>query len=374
MKIGVDAREIQNGVITGIGRSLANFIKYFSIYEKEHDLFLFSEKKISLDSKNKVTQIHLTHCPVFLWDQVKLPRALKYHKIDMFYSPYYKLPILTEIPIVNQILDLMWLGFPLYKESLGLIGRLYFATFGKKYAEKSVNIITDSEHAKNDIIRFWGISPKKISVIPLGISDRYVPVNNLRLLNEIKKKFDLPEKFILYLGNFKPHKNVGALVKAFKKIETRFQKYHLVLAGPLDENGKAIKQMTMDIGLKDKVKFTDTIREQDFPEALLSLADLFVFPTLYEGFGLPPLEAMACGTPVVASNLTSVPEVIGDAGILVNPLDIGELSSAISYLIENTEKRDLYSKKGLKRARRFREKDTAGKLYEHLISLLEAIK
>jgi len=132
--------------------------------------------------------------------------------------------------------------------------------------------------------------------------------------------------------------------------------------------------MTMDIGLKDKVKFTDTIREQDFPEALLSLADLFVFPTLYEGFGLPPLEAMACGTPVVASNLTSVPEVIGDAGILVNPLDIGELSSAISYLIENTEKRDLYSKKGLKRARRFREKDTAGKLYEHLISLLEAIK
>lgn len=374
MRIGVDAREIQNGVITGIGRSLANFIQYFSDHEIEHDLVLFSEKKINLGSKNGITQISLAQCPTFVWDQVKLPKAIKYHKINLFYSPYYKVPLLTNIPAVNQILDLMWLGFPPYKSSLGLLGKLYFATIGKGFAKKSINIITDSEHAKNDIIKFWKISSEKISVIPLGLSDRYVPVNDLRLLDNIKAKYDLPEKFVLYLGNFKPHKNVKALVNAFKKIETRFPKYTLVLAGPLDENGKTIQKMTKDIGLRDRVIFTGTINEKDCPEALLSLAELFVFPTLYEGFGLPPLEAMACGTPVVASNVTSVPEVVGDSGFLVDPTDTEEISSAISDLLENPLKREFYSKKGLERAKLFREKETTGKLYEHIISLLEKVK
>jgi glycosyltransferase involved in cell wall biosynthesis len=374
MRIGVDAREIQNGVITGIGRSLANFIQYFSDHEKEHDLVLFSEKEINLDSENGITQISLAQCPTFLWDQMKLPKAIKYHKIDLFYSPYYKLPLLTNIPVVNQILDLMWLGFPPYKRSLGFFSKLYFATFGKGFAKRSINIITDSEHAKNDIIKFWKISSGKISVIPLGLSDRYVPVNDLRLLDNIRAKFNLPEKFILYLGNFKPHKNVGLLVKTFKEVEIKFPQYKLVLAGPLDENGKAIQNITNKIGLSDKVIFTGTIREKDCPEALLSLAELFVFPTLYEGFGLPPLEAMACGTPVVASNVTSIPEVVGDSGILVDPTDNKAIGRAIGDLLGNSKKREFYSKKGLKRATRFRENETTAKLCEHIIALLEEIK
>ncbi len=118
--------------------------------------------------------------------------------------------------------------------------------------------------------------------------------------------------------------------------------------------------------------FTNTVRENDFPEALYSLADVFVFPTLYEGFGLPPLEAMACGTPVIASNLTSVPEVVGDAGVLVNPLDVEAMSKALIDLIENPEKREHFiQKKDSNEPSSFREKDTAGKLYNHIISLLE---
>jgi glycosyltransferase involved in cell wall biosynthesis len=373
MRIGIDAREIQNGVITGIGRSLANFIHYFSRHETDHDLVLFSEKEFNLDSTNNLTQIILNRCSTFLWDQLKLPMAIKNYKIDLFYSPYYKLPLLTKVPAVVQILDLMWLGFPPYRRSLGFSGKLYFASFGKGYAKKSINIITDSEHAKKDIIKFWKIRPDKISVIPLGLSDRYMPVNDSKLLEHMKRKFDLPEKFILYLGNFKPHKNVKFIVKTFKKVASRFPKYGLVLAGPLDENGKTIKQMTMDLGLRDRVIFTDTIREQDCPEALLTLAEIFVFPTLYEGFGLPPLEAMACGTPVIASNATSVPEVVGDSGILVDPTDDEEMSGAICDLLENPDKRNFFSKKGLERALRFREKETTAKLYKHIISLLEEV-
>jgi glycosyltransferase involved in cell wall biosynthesis len=374
MKIGVDAREIQSGVITGIGRSLKNFIEYFGKNEKEHKLILFSEKLMDTQLDGNIEQIIIKPCQTFLWDQIKLPKALKTNKVNIFYSPYYKIPLLTNVPVVNQILDLMWFGFPPYKESLSYVEKLYYATFGIKFAKKSINIITDSEHAKNDIAKFWKINSHKIKVIPLGLADRYAPVNDARILNNAKTQFHLPQKYILYLGNFKPHKNVKSLIKAFKLISDEISEYKLVLAGTLDQHGKDIQSLTHEMGFKDKVIFTDTIRENDFPEALLSLADLFVFPSLYEGFGLPPLEAMACGTPVIASNVTSIPEVVGDSGILVEPTNVEAMSIAIRDLLKDSQKRKFYSNKGLDRAKSFREKETTARLYKHIISLLEAIK
>jgi hypothetical protein len=374
MNIGVDAREIQNGVITGIGRSLENFIQYFNNNDLEHKLVLFSEKELPLYLNGNNKKIVLPECPRFIWDQWKLPKAMSSHNIDLFYSPYYKIPLISSIPIISQILDLMFLQHPPYKDKLMLCQKLYYEIFGKAFARKSLSIITDSKHAKNDIVNLWNVDPEKIVVIPIGLGDFYEPVSDKKLLDKIRKNFKLPEKFILYLGNFKPHKNVTSLVKAFKIIEKKFSEYKLVLAGTLDEHGIKIKDYVTRQGLETKIIFTNTVTERDHPEAILSMADLFVFPTLYEGFGLPPLEAMACGTPVVASNLTSVPEVVDDAGILVNPLDIREFSNAISDLLENPEKREQYSKKGLKRAERFKKKDTAGKLYEHIISKLQEIK
>jgi len=369
--IGVDAREIQNGVITGIGRSLANFIRYFGKNETKHSLVLFSERKIPVEFRGNISQVVIDSCPTFIWDQWKLPIALKANKIDLFYSPYYKVPLLINILIVNQVLDLMYLVFPPYREALGFFGRLYYATFGKAFAKKSVSIITDSEHAKQDIVRIWKIDSEKIVVIPLGIADRYVPVDDPELLASVRSRFRLTAKYILYLGNFKPHKNVETLVLAFKKVSDRFREHKLVLAGPLDEHGRKIQGLVSKQEITDRVIFTDTIREDDCPEALLSMADLFVFPTLYEGFGLPPLEAMACGTPVITSNLTAVPEVVGNAGVMVNPLDVDELADNISDLLADTDKRRCFSEMGLERSKIFREEQTAGKIYQHLIALLE---
>lgn len=371
MGIGVDAREIQDGVITGIGRSLANFIRYFGKKETKHSLVLFSERKIPVEFRGNISQVVIDSCPTFIWDQWKLPIALKANKIDLFYSPYYKVPLLINIPIVNQVLDLMYIVFPPYREALGFFGRLYYATFGKAFAKKSVSIITDSEHAKQDIVRIWKIDSEKIVVIPLGIADRYVPVDDPELLASVRRRFRLPDKYILYLGNFKPHKNVESLVLAFKKISGRFREHKLVLAGPLDEHGRKIQGLVSKQEITDRVIFTDTIMEDDCPEALLSMADLFVFPTLYEGFGLPPLEAMACGTPVITSNLTAVPEVVGNAGVMVNPLDVDKLADNISDLLADTDKRRCFSEMGLERSKIFREEQTAGKIYRHLIDLLE---
>jgi glycosyltransferase involved in cell wall biosynthesis len=374
MKIGVDAREIQHGVITGIGRSLSNFIHYFAQNETQHELVLFSETEIPVERNNNISSIVLNKIFSPLWDQWRLPKAIKDHEIDLFYSPYYKIPLLTKIPIVNQILDLMFLSFESYRKQMPLHRKLYYPTFGKWFAHKSINIITDSHHAKKDIVRIWNINPEKIAVIPLGLANRYKPVTDAQVLNRAKRNYQLPDRFVLYLGNFLPHKNVKSLVEAFKTISPKFPDCHLVLAGPLDNNGLHIKRLVSSEGLEHRVTFTNTIREKDHPEALLSLAEVFVFPTFYEGFGLPPLEAMACGTPVVVSNRTSVPEVVGDAGLLINPDSIEELSDAISGLLGNPEKRSQYSKKGLKRAEHFNEKATAGRLFEHIISLVEKIE
>jgi len=371
--IGIDGREIQKGVITGIGRSLANFVHYFGKHDKAHTLVMFSEETIPLHFHGNVRQVVLKAAPALIWDQWHLPMALKANHIDLFYSPYYKVPLSTKIPVVNQILDLMYLVFPAYRRNIGTLGRVYYDTFGKAFAGKSISIITDSEHARGDIIRIWRVKPEKIAVIPLGVAGRYVPVNDEALLSHVRQRLGLPSQYILYLGNFKPHKNVVSLIRAFKRIEKRFSEYKLILAGPLDSNGVELQALVSKEGLQDRVVFTDTIREEDYPEALLSMADLFVFPTLYEGFGLPPLEAMACGTPVITSNLTAVPEVIGEAGVMVNPLDVDELSQAIAGLLEDPDKRARYSRQGLDRAKMFSEEKTTGKIYQHIVSLLEDI-
>jgi glycosyltransferase involved in cell wall biosynthesis len=370
-KIGVDAREIQNGVITGIGRSLANFIKYFNEHESVHSLVLFAENSIPITLSENIQEVVIKHTQTFIWDQILLPLAIKRNNVSLFYSPYYKVPFLTRIPVINQVLDLMYLIFAPYLSALSVWSKIYYFLFGRAFCWKALRVITDSEHAKKDIIRIWRVKPQKVKIISLGIAERYNPVSDESVLRRIRLKLNLPDKFILYLGNFKPHKNVQALVKAFRIIAEKIIDYDLVLAGPLDAYGMRIKQMVKEYGLQDRTVFTGTIREEDHPEVLLSAATVFVFPTLYEGFGLPPLEAMACGTPVVASNLTAVPEVVGDAAILVNPDDETQLSNAMIKLLKSPEKREKYIKKGFQRVALFGENQTAGNIYQHLLQMCE---
>jgi glycosyltransferase involved in cell wall biosynthesis len=375
MRIGVDAREIQFGVVTGIGRSLANFIGYTGENESEHALVLFSESKIPIYFQGNVTNVVLKSRKTSLaWDQFTLPSAFASNKIDLFYSPYYKMPLFSKIPAVTQVLDLMYLVHPPYRSALGLHRRLYYNLFGQICVRKAINVISDSNHAKNEILRLWRIDSSKVTVIPLGVNKRYRPISEKSVLEYTKQKFKLPDRFILYLGNFKPHKNVGALVDAYKCIEKSLPQYKLVLAGPLDRYGREIQKKVSAEGLEERIIFTDTIREEDFPEAILTLSDLFVFPTLYEGFGIPPLEAMACGTPVIAGNLTAVPEVLGNAGVLVNPHDKDEIGKAICSLLKDDRKRHEYALRGLKHVQQFDEERTAGEVYRHLIGLLEARK
>jgi glycosyltransferase involved in cell wall biosynthesis len=257
-----------------------------------------------------------------------------------------------------------------YKKELGFAGRCALSLYGRICAAKARSVITDSQHAKMDIMRLLNIEAHKIKVIPLSVAARYAPVKEENVLSEVRHNLRLPQKYVLYLGNFKPHKNVETLVVAFKKICKKIPDHRLVLAGPMDRHGQRIRQLVIREGMADSVIFTGMIREKDRPEALMSMADVFVFPSLYEGFGLPPLEAMACGTPVISSQAASLPEVVGDDAVSFNPHDAEELARAMEQLLtDDTLKADL-SHRGLARARRFGEEQTAGLLCRHLITIL----
>jgi glycosyltransferase involved in cell wall biosynthesis len=371
MQLGLDARELSGGLRTGIGRSLANFIRYFGDNDTRHRLVLFAEDALPLTLPENIELVRVQSAPTQYWDQVLLPGALKTSGIDLFYSPYYKIPLAARIPVVSQIFDLMFLEFPFYKQSLTLRQKAYYTLFGRLCAARSISIITDSQHAKHAIMRIWKIRPQKISVIQPGLAKRFQPVTDRSRLEKVQQKFGLPDKYILYLGNFKPHKNVDTLIEAFALIADQFKDHFLVLAGHLENHIAQLKAKLTAHDLKRRVVLTGPIDESDCPEAVLTLAEIFVFPSLYEGFGLPPLEAMACGTPVVASKATSLPEVLGDAGLLVDAADPHELARAMALLLQDAGLRKSQSLKGFSRAANFREEHTTAKLYQHILQLLE---
>lgn len=364
MKIGIDAREIQDGVFTGIGRPLANFLEYFSKLDNGDECILFSNKRVSLDFGPRVKNVVIKEGPTFFWDQVKLPVAIKNEGIDIFYSPYYKLPLLASCKIVSSIADLMYLRFEEYRRRLGIGKRFYYMTLGRCFAHRAQRVITDSRHSKKDITKFFNISEKKIAIIPLGVNKIYNRQKDEIKIKKTRQKYSINKRYILFVGNFKPHKNVKTLIFAFKKVVDELTDLQLVFVAPLEHTYEQLQSLIKELSLQDKVIFTGKITNLYELKSLYDGAGLFVLISLYEGFGLPAAEAMACGVPVIASKSTSLPEVVAAAGILVDPLNIEEIANAVLGLLENQQTCIELIRKGRERARLFSQDRIAKKTYD----------
>ncbi len=222
-------------------------------------------------------------------------------------------------------------------------------------------IVADSHSTKRDIINYFGIKEEKIKVVYPGVESRFRPIRNVE---EYRLKNNLPSKMILNVGTLEPRKNVVTLIRAFKKLkELGFKNYKLVIAG---DKGWLYKQIFDEIkssDLQKEVLFLGIVGDEDLP-MLYNCADIFVYPSLYEGFGLPPLEAMACGIPVITSNTSSLPEVIDNAGIMVDPDDVNSLCEAMYNVLKDKELWHNMSNKGLERSKLFSWKGTAKKILE----------
>jgi glycosyltransferase involved in cell wall biosynthesis len=227
--------------------------------------------------------------------------------------------------------------------------------------KKADIIIAVSYSTKRDIINYFEIKEEKIKVVYPGVESRFRPIRNIK---EYRLRNNLPSKMILNVGTLEPRKNVVTLIKAFKKLrKLGFKNYKLVIAGDKGWLYKPIFDEIKSSGLQKEVLFLGCVKDEDLP-ILYNCADVFVYPSFYEGFGFPPLEAMACGIPVITSNTSSLPEVVDNAGIMVDPDDVNSLCNAMYNVLKDKELWHQMSKKGLERAKLFSWKETAKKILE----------
>jgi glycosyltransferase involved in cell wall biosynthesis len=268
---------------------------------------------------------------------------------------------------ITTIYDIMAFYFP---EVSGFITRYRYKILLPRTLKTSDKIIVISHNTKKDLMNRFKIPENKIKVIYLAANENYKPLNENEII-KIKQKYNLNYSFILYVGGLAPNKNVERLIKAYYKLKKLDIKHKLIITGVKRYRYKSIFETIEKLNLQKDVIFTGYVPDEDLP-ALYNAADLFVYPSLYEGFGLPPLEAMACGTPVITSNTSSLPEVVGDAGIMVNPYDVDELANKMYEVLTNEGLRKELSKKGLERAKLFSWKKCAEehlKVYEEVYNM-----
>ncbi|MBU0952733.1 MAG: glycosyltransferase family 4 protein [Elusimicrobia bacterium] len=342
MRIGIDCREL-TGRLTGISRILINLLRYISENDSPNEFVLFGNQKTKFDYdflKNaKFDKKVINSNIAFLWDQFQLKNALVENKVDLFYSPYYKMPVFTKIPSIISLLDLTYFVVEPYSNKL--FYNMYLKFLIKMVSGKAKKVITCSEYSKRDIVNILGIPEQKIEVIYLGISERFQPAGQNEITS-LKSRYNLEKKYILYTGNKNEHKNLNRLVSAFNLLPDDMKsRYHLVLAG-VDQHHYKV----------DGVKALGHINDDDLP-ILYSGAHLLVIPSLYEGFGLPALEAMACGCPVISSNTSSMPEIFGSAPLYFNPFSTLDIKNRMVEVLDNEALASEMRQKGFERVKIF---------------------
>ncbi len=288
-------------------------------------------------------------CDIF-WMQFILSRELKKHKLDLLHCPAFKAPLKSPVPLVVTFYDIHILKHP-HDYNLWLSSYLNFML--PKIAKTADKIITISEFSRRDIVNTLSIPEEKVTVTYCGVNDTFRVTTDNALKNNILKKYKLNKKFILYVGALQPRKNIPALLKAYSELKKNHGfDYDLVLVGSTGWRNKRIFTLIEKLGLNNDVRFLGHVPEADLP-VIYSLAEFFVYPTFFEGFGMPVLEAMSCGCPVITSDTSSLPEVVGDAGIMVDPGNTQELKNAMLRLSRDHSLKNELKEKGIRRAKMF---------------------
>lgn len=289
-----------------------------------------------------------------LFEQAQVPRGGHALGADLIHVPYWAPPLLSRLPVVVTVHDLIPLLLPEYRRSVMV--RAYTALVVAA-TRRATHVIADSEATRRDLITHLRLPAERVTVVYLGVDEHFRPEQDRTAGRRVRERYGLPERYILYLGGFDPRKNVPLLLSAFAQLREQGTALPpLVIAGRLPARATADladpRRVASSLGLGEQLRFIGWVREEDKP-ALYSAADLFVFPSRYEGFGLPVLEAMACGTTVVTTDASSLPELVGGAGVLVVPDDELALAQALAELMADDEKRRVLSGAAAERARTF---------------------
>lgn len=313
---------------------------------------------------------HRTENPLarILWEQIIQPREARRARLDLLHAPVYVGPLWgAPCPLIVTVHDL---GFYLFPELFRPQNRLYLQSFTRATVRRAAHVIADSESTCNDVVRLLGIPRSKITVVPVGIGEEMRPVRDPDVIEKFRRTRNLPEKVILFVGTLEPRKNVPLLLQAYALLRQRHKLEHrLVLAGGKGWYTQEIERTVHALGLEEVVIFPGFVPQPELP-LWYNAAEVFVYPSLYEGFGLPPLEAMACGTPVIVSTALALTEVVSSAGIQVDPHDAEALAQALWTLLSDDDLRASLRQAGMERAQGYswsRAAQETAKVYHRVL-------
>jgi glycosyltransferase involved in cell wall biosynthesis len=306
--------------------------------------------------------------PYPIWEQFKLPKFAKQDKLDLLHCTSNTAPIRCPVPLIVTIHDIIYFethplkakGYTSYQK----FGNLYRRAVVKRLLKTAKLIITVSEYEKKRFHSFLNLPDKKVTVVYNGVGEHFIKIDDQQQLEEIRAKYKLPKKFFLFLGNTDPKKNTRNTVVAYAQYCERYGADYQLVIGDLDPD--VIRGFLNEVGLEkhfENIFFTGYIKNTDLP-AVINLATVFLYPSKRESFGIPVLEGMASGTPVLTSNTSSMPEVGGDAALFVDPNKVEDIMQGINTLLTDENIRKENEEKGLKRAKEFSWRNTAKEVLE----------
>jgi glycosyltransferase involved in cell wall biosynthesis len=362
VRIGIDARKLHD---FGIGTYIRNLLRQLARLDHTSEFVLLCrpDDAPALSSLGPNFRAVLETAGNYsVSEQLRIPIALKREGVTLFHAPHYVLPPLVGCRSVVTIHDCIHLMFPQYLPNRFALR--YARTSMSLAARRATRVLTVSESSKRDIIRFFGTRADKIDVIYNAYDERFGVEPREEDVVRVRERYQLHDEFVLYAGNVKPHKNLERLIEAFHVVRNRgLDHLKLVMIGDEISKYAALRRAVHRLQLHKYVRFLGYLPEETLA-VMYRLAGVFVFPSLYEGFGLPPLEAMASGTPVVTSNVSSLPEVAGDAAVLVDPYNPDAIADGIYSVLTDERLRREMRHKGLARAAQFSWETSARRVRE----------
>jgi glycosyltransferase involved in cell wall biosynthesis len=351
----------------GLGRYAAGLAQALLPLEPQLHVFVNDPRESRLRPPLSDLPTHTANLPRKRW---RLRAAISYlggpsmdHAFDgvtLFHATEHLLPKLTRARSVFTLHDTGYLLYPQYHL---LQNRIYLTLMMPHFLARTDRVIAVSEATRRDALRFYGLPPEKIVVIPEGVEPRFQPESDPARLAVVRQKYALPDRFILYVGTIEPRKNLNTLIEAYATLRAQHPDVELVIAGGKGWLYENFFMRLRSLGLENRVTLAGYVPDDDLP-ALINCAEVFAFPSVFEGFGLPPLEAMACGVPVVCSNASSLPEVVGDAGIQLPPADPRAWAEALDRILLDRVLHSALRARGLARARLFTWDAAARKTFE----------
>ncbi len=354
MRIGFDARAIR---YRGIGTYSRNLLSHLAGSDIEFVVFCQDQEKDTIPPSDSFTLVSANMNPLAPHGRAAFRNLVERSGVDLLHVPSSWAPTPVPVPFVSTVHDVTPL---LYPRSLPRVLRLRYKRQLGRTLQEARRIITVSQISFSALSAYAGVDAAKVRVIHNGVSERFRPQTTPETLLAVRHRYALPERFVFWVGDFRPEKNLVFLIQAWARLQKRLpEPLPLVLAGAQAGEFQKLKKDVGRHGIEGAVLFPGFIRDDDLP-AMYSAATVFVFPSLYEGFGLPPLEAMACGTPCVVSNSSSLPEVTGSAALLFNPTSLDDFEDCMLRVLTQPDLYERLQQEGLKQSALFPWSKAAG--------------